>query len=156
MSARKFNLSPSLQGAISGATPPVESDKVLIERIKASGSVDTARMEVIQEAFKVLSSIAAVFEAREKHKHAKVEWAGRVDVAKAAVEQAINEAKQENDRLTRSLKTLDQTAMVAQPLIQLFNFLMEKLKSADIPEEQRKEALDKLMELAPQLASLKG
>jgi len=144
-----------------GTVPPVSEDvrtetlKIQRADIDASAKVEVARLQVVKEAIAATKAFFDVLKSHNELESTRAEWAGRVNVAETAVQNAEVdlETAQEQNKVRR--EELEQSRETQTRLLSLFDEVMKQVKDADLSEEVRKEARQYLLQLSDRIVQLK-
>lgn len=150
MAPLKINLPTNGTSASSRNDDP----KIVIEQIKADAARDKGRLDVIKEAIGVVDSILGVIRSHKELQGKRVEWIGRVDVARSELTKAERELEKEQTTTVRHLASLQTINTAQERLLALFDLLMAELTSDQVDVQMRRDTRQELLKLSAEIVKL--
>ncbi|MNV79440.1 hypothetical protein D3C71_1729930 [compost metagenome] len=150
MAPLKINLPANGTSASSRDGDP----KIVLEQIKADAARDKGRLDIIKEAIGVVDSIFGVIKSYQELQSKRVEWIGRVGVARSDLTKAELELKKEQATTLQHLASLQTINRAQEKLLGLFDLLMAELTSDQVDAQVRRDTRQDLLRLSEQLVKL--
>ncbi len=165
MSDKKLNLPAEVaknagMAAVSPALPVVDTgiraaSEITQAKIEANAKVEVAKLQVYKEAIVAIQSVCDVFKSHKELQATYVEWEGRIRVAEIDVQKAEANLQAIQEQNKPKMEELAQSGEVLKRLLSLFDDFMGKAKAPDLPDDDKKEVHQYLLQLSDKIVQLK-
>ena len=165
MSNKKLNLPAEVaknagMATVSPALPVVDTgiraaSEITQAKIEANAKVEVAKLQVCKEAIVTIQSFCDVFKSHKELQKTCVEWEGRIREAEIDVQKAEANLQAIREQNKPKMEELAQSGEVLKRLLSLFDDFMEKAKAPDLPDDDKKEVHQYLLQLSDKIVQLK-
>ena len=165
MSDKKLNLPAEVaknagMAAVSPALPVVDTgiraaSEVTQAKIEANAKVEVAKLQVYKEAIVTIQAVCDVFKSHKELQSTYVEWEGRIRAAEIDVQKAEANLQATREQNKPKMEELAQSREALMRLLSLFDDVMEKAKAPDLPDDDKKEVHQYLLQLSDKIVQLR-
>ncbi len=121
----------------------------------AATKVEVAKLQVCKEAIVAIQSVCDVFKSHKELQKTCVEWEGRIRAAEIDVQKAEANLQDTREQNKPKMEELAQSREALMRLLSLFDDVMEKAKAPDLPDDDKKEVHQYLLQLSDKIVQLK-
>jgi hypothetical protein len=123
--------------------------------IEANAKIETARLQVAQEAISMVKSFFDVLKSHNELEATRIEWEGRVNTEENALRKALVNLESTKEQNFTRREELNQSRASLNRLLSLFDDVREETSKAEISEETKNAQRQFLLQLSDKIVQLR-